>query len=79
MQELVAGKITRLCYFLISLFVNMLAKGRLLKTTMEQAKQIAKMKASCELVSTICRIVNVSWPTVYRVLRRVEDGDIKVA
>lgn len=79
MQELVARKIIRLCYYLISIFVNMSAKGRLLKTTMEQVKQIVKMKASGELVSTICRTVNVNRPSVYRVLQRVEDGDIKVA
>ena len=65
MQELVAWKITRLCYYLISIFVNMLAKTRLLKTKMEQVRQIVKMKADGELVSTIVWTVNVSWPTVY--------------
>lgn len=54
-------------------------KGRLLKTTTEQVKAIVKMKADGERISTIVRTVNVSWPTVYRVLQRVEDGDIKVA
>jgi DNA invertase Pin-like site-specific DNA recombinase len=54
-------------------------KGRLLKTTAEQVRQIVKMKADGEKVSTIVRTTGVSWPTVYRVLQRVADGDIKVA
>jgi DNA invertase Pin-like site-specific DNA recombinase len=54
-------------------------KGRLLKTTPEQVRQIVKMKADGERVSTIVRATGISWPTYYRVLRRVEDGDIKVA
>ncbi|NIP23961.1 MAG: helix-turn-helix domain-containing protein [Phycisphaerae bacterium] len=37
------------------------------------------MKAAGERISTIVRTTGVSWRTVYRVLRRVEDGDIKVA
>lgn len=79
MQELVVRKITRLCYYLISLFVNMSAKGRLLKTTMEQVGAIVQIKAAGERVSTICRTVSVDRSSVYRVLQRVEDGDIKVA
>ena len=54
-------------------------KGSLYKITIEQVKQIVKMKESGEKVSTICRTVNVDRPSVYRVLKRVKDGDIKVA
>jgi len=49
------------------------------KTTPEQVRTIVRMKVSVELVSVIARIVNVDPTTVYRVLQRVEDGDIRVA
>lgn len=39
---------------------------------------MVKMKEAGERISTIVRTVNVSWPTVYRVLRRVKDGDISI-
>ncbi|MBW8042456.1 MAG: helix-turn-helix domain-containing protein [Planctomycetes bacterium] len=55
------------------------AKGRLLKLKSEQVQAIVRMKASGEKVGVIARTVNVDPTTVYRVLQRVEDGDIKVA
>lgn len=54
-------------------------KGTLYRTTMKQVGAIVKMKANGERVNTIVRTVNVSWPTVYRVLARVKDGYIKAA
>lgn len=54
-------------------------KGRLHKITIEQVKQIVKMKADNEKVSVICRTVGVDRPSVYRILQRVADGDIKTA
>ena len=54
-------------------------KGRLLKLKAEQVRAIVRMKASGERASVIARSVNVDPTTVYRVLKRVEDGDIKVA
>lgn len=51
-------------------------KGRLHKITIEQVRQIVKMKDERQKVSVICRTVNVDRPSVYRVLQRVEDGDI---
>jgi DNA invertase Pin-like site-specific DNA recombinase len=54
-------------------------KGSLYKISMEQVRQIVKMKRKGEKVSVICRTVSVNRPSVYRVLKRVKDGDIKVA
>jgi DNA invertase Pin-like site-specific DNA recombinase len=50
-----------------------------LKLKAEQVQAIVRMKVSSDKVSIIARTVNVDPTTVYRVLRRVEDGDIKVA
>ena len=46
----------------------MSAKSRLLKTTMEQVRQIVKMEAAGERISAMVQTVNVSWPTAYQVL-----------
>ena len=54
-------------------------KGRLNKITIEQVRQIVKMKKDKEYISVICRTVNVDRPSVYRILQRVKDGDIKIA
>ncbi|MHC4110897.1 MAG: recombinase family protein [Planctomycetota bacterium] len=54
-------------------------KGRLHKYTPEQVSQIVRMKADGERISTICKTVNANRPSVYRILKRVKDGDILVA
>jgi len=54
-------------------------KGNLYKITIEQARQICRMKTAREKVSVICRTVGVDRPSVYRILKRVKDGDIKIA
>ena len=54
-------------------------KGKLHKFTIEQVKQICKMKDAGQKVSVICRTVGVDRPSVYRILQRVQDGDIKIA
>jgi hypothetical protein len=54
-------------------------KCRLLQTTIEQVRAIVRMKADVELVATIARTVSVDQTSVHRVLRRVADGNIKVA
>jgi DNA invertase Pin-like site-specific DNA recombinase len=54
-------------------------KGRLNSIKPDQVKAIVKMKANGEKVSVICRTVNVNRKSVYRILQRVADGDIKVA
>ncbi len=54
-------------------------KGRLNSIKPDQVKAIVKMKADGEKVSVICRTVNVNRKSVYRILQRVADGDIKVA
>jgi len=54
-------------------------KGNLYKITIEQARQIVKMKTEKKKVSVICRTVGVDRPSVYRILKRVKDGDIRIA
>ena len=51
-------------------------KGSLHKTTIEQCWQIVAMKEAGEKVAHISRTVGVDRPGIYRVLRRVADGDI---
>lgn len=41
-------------------------------------QQIVKMKEAGEKVAAISRAVRVDRPGVYRVLRRVADGDIEI-
>ena len=53
-------------------------KGRLHKTTIEQVRQIVTMKKAGEKIACISRTVGVDRPGVYRVLRRVADGDIQL-
>jgi len=53
-------------------------KGSLYKYTKEQVRQIVKMKKAGKKVSVICRTVGVDRQSVYRILKRVADGDIKV-
>ncbi len=53
-------------------------KGRLHKTTIEQVRQIVAMKEGGEKVAHISRTVGVDRPGVYRILRRVADGDIEI-
>ena len=53
-------------------------KGNLYKTTIEQVRQIVTMKKTGEKVAAISRTVGVDRPGIYRVLRRVADGDIKI-
>ncbi|MBN2456737.1 MAG: recombinase family protein [Sedimentisphaerales bacterium] len=54
-------------------------KGSLYKITDEQVKQIVKMKKAGKKITTIARTVGVNRQSIYRVLKRVEEGDIKAA
>lgn len=54
-------------------------KGRLNTITIEQVKAVVRMKAAGEKISVICRTLSMNKPSVYRVLRRVESGDIKLS
>ena len=51
-------------------------KGALYKITPEQVKQIVKMKKKGQKISVISRTVGIERQSVYRVLKRVADGDI---
>jgi DNA invertase Pin-like site-specific DNA recombinase len=53
-------------------------KGRLNKITIEQVRQIVKMKEDGEKITKISRTVSVDRPGVYRVLERVRCGDIEL-
>lgn len=53
-------------------------KGRLHKTTIEQVRQIVAMKKGGEKVAHISRTVGVDRPGVYRILKRVANGDIEI-
>lgn len=53
-------------------------KGRLLKTTPQQVKAILKMKAEGERPTNIARITGLDRGTIYRVMRRVKEGHIKL-
>jgi len=53
-------------------------KGRLNKITIEQVRQIVKMKKAGEAVAHISKTVSVDRPGVYRVLERVASGDIEI-
>jgi DNA invertase Pin-like site-specific DNA recombinase len=53
-------------------------KGILHKISIEQVQQIVKMKQSGEKITTISRAVSVDRPGVYRVLKRVANGNIKL-
>lgn len=53
-------------------------KGNLYKTTIEQVRQIVAMKEAGEKVAVISRAVKVDRPGVYRILKRVADGDIEI-
>lgn len=54
-------------------------KGSLYKITMEQVKLIVDLKAEGVGVTEIAKTVNTSTVNVYRILRRIKDGDIKLA
>jgi hypothetical protein len=45
---------------------------------MEQVRQIVAMKEAGERIAAISRTVRIDRPGVYRVLRRVADGDINI-
>jgi len=49
-------------------------KGRLNTITREQAKTIIRMRAEGERIATIARATRVTKPSVYRILRRHEEG-----
>lgn len=53
-------------------------KGKLYKINIEQVRQIVKMKSDKEKIAVIARTVGIDRPSVYRVLKRVEDGDIEI-
>ncbi|OHB56574.1 MAG: hypothetical protein A2Y12_04685 [Planctomycetes bacterium GWF2_42_9] len=53
-------------------------KGRLHKITIEQVRQIVKMKEAGDKVAHISKTVRVDRPGVYRVLKRVANGDIRI-
>ncbi len=54
-------------------------KGALYKITKQQVHQIVKLRADDKGATEISRSVGTSVMNVYRILRRVKDGDIKVA
>lgn len=53
-------------------------KGSLYKITLQQVKAIVKLKAAGKGATEISKTVNTSVPNVYRILKRVKDGDIVV-
>jgi len=53
-------------------------KGVLHKHSIEQVKQIVKMKKENEKVSVIAKTVGINRPDIYRILKRVRDGEIKL-
>jgi len=54
-------------------------KGVLHKHTKEQVRQIVKMKDKGEKIAIISRTVGINRPDIYRILKRVKDGDIKLS
>ena len=54
-------------------------KGVLHKHTVEQVRQIVKMKTKGEKIAVISRTVGINRPDIYRILQRVKDGDIKLS
>jgi DNA invertase Pin-like site-specific DNA recombinase len=54
-------------------------KGVLHKHSIEQVRQIVKMKNEGEKIAVISRTVGINRPDIYRILKRVEDGDIKLS
>ena len=53
-------------------------KGSLHKITIEQVQQIVKMRDAGVKLSVIVRTVGVQRQSIYRILRRVEEGAIKL-
>jgi len=53
-------------------------KGRLHKINIEQVQQVVKMKNEGYKISVIARTVRIDRPSVYRILKRVAEGDITV-
>ena len=54
-------------------------KGVLHKHTKEQVRQIVKMKNKGEKIAVISRAVGINRPDIYRILKRVKDGHIKLS
>ena len=54
-------------------------KGVLHKHSIEQVRQIVKMKTKGEKIAVISRTVGINRPDIYRILQRVENGDIKLS
>ena len=54
-------------------------KGVLHKITIEQVRQIVKMKNRNEKICTISKTTGLQRQSIYRILRRVQDGDIDLA
>lgn len=54
-------------------------KGVLHKHSIEQVRQIVKMKTKGEKIAVISRTVGINRPDIYRILKRVKDGDIKLS
>lgn len=54
-------------------------KGILHKHSIEQVRQIVKMKNKGEKITVISRTVGINRPDIYRILKRVKDGDIKLS
>ncbi len=54
-------------------------KGTLHKITIEQCRQIIKMKAAGDKIGLISKTCGVAKWNIPRIIRRVADGDIKVA
>jgi len=54
-------------------------KGCLHKHSIEQVRQIVKMKKKGEKIAVISRTVGINRPDIYRILKRIKDGDIKLS
>jgi DNA invertase Pin-like site-specific DNA recombinase len=54
------------------------SKGRLHKVTIEQVRQIVKMKKEGEKMVVIARTVGVDRQSIYRILQRCREGHIKI-
>ena len=53
-------------------------RGRLLSINTEQAQQICKLRDQGHKISQIARAVGVDRSSVYRILQRIEEGNLLV-
>ena len=54
-------------------------KGVLHKATKRQVRAIVRMKRDGERITSIAEVTRLSRPTVYRILQRVEDGQLSLS